>query len=219
MGEEHFDCLIIGAGISGLDAAYHVQTYCHWATYAILERRSNLGGTWDFFNYPGIRSDSDMYTFGFSWKIWKSAKPIAPAEDILEYLKEAAEEQNIMKNIKFNTDITTAAWKSENNRWHLTTTSGKKYSCNVLFGCSGYYSYETPFEPTFPGQEKFPGPIVHPQKWTKEHDKKIVGAKVAIIGSGATAVTILPNITDTASHVTLVQRTPTYIAGKPEVLQ
>jgi len=135
----------------------------------------------------------------------------------LEYLKEAAEEQDIMKNIKFNTDITSAAWESENNRWHLTTTSGKKYSCNVLFGCSGYYSYETPFMPTFPGQEKFPGPIVHPQKWTKEHDKKIVGAKVAIIGSGATAVTILPNITDTASHVTLVQRTPTYIAGKPEV--
>ena len=98
--EEHYDCLIIGAGISGLDAAYHLQEYSKWASYAILERRSNLGGTWDFFKYPGIRSDSDMYTFGFSWKIWKSAKPIAPAEDILEYLKEAAEEQDIMKNIK-----------------------------------------------------------------------------------------------------------------------
>jgi len=215
--EEHYDCLIIGAGISGLDAAYHLQEYSKWASYAILERRSNLGGTWDFFKYPGIRSDSDMYTFGFSWKIWKSAKPIAPAEDILEYLKEAAEEQDIMKNIKFNTDIASAAWKSEDNRWHLTTTSSKKYSCNVLFGCSGYYSYETPYEPTFPGQEKFPGPIVHPQKWTEEHDKQIVDAKVAIIGSGATAVTILPNITDSASHVTLIQRTPTYIAGKPEV--
>merc|ERR1711892_664302 len=155
--EKHFDCLIIGAGISGLDAAYHLQEHCQWASYAILERRANLGGTWDFFKYPGIRSDSDMYTFGFSWKIWKSAKPIAPAEDILHYLKEAADEQDIMKNIMFNTNITTAAWESANSRWHLVTTSGTKYSCNVLFGCSGYYSYETPYEPVFPGQEKFPG--------------------------------------------------------------
>jgi len=215
--EKHFDCLIIGAGISGLDAAYHLQEHCQWASYAILERRANLGGTWDFFKYPGIRSDSDMYTFGFSWKIWKSAKPIAPAEDILHYLKEAADEQDIMKNIMFNTNITTAAWESANNRWHLDTTSGTKYSCNVLFGCSGYYSYETPYEPVFPGQEKFPGTIVHPQRWSAEHDDLIKGAKVALIGSGATAVTILPNISDSASHVTLIQRTPTYIAGKPEV--
>eukprot|EP00090_Calanus_glacialis_P002362 TRINITY_DN11755_c0_g1_i1.p1 TRINITY_DN11755_c0_g1~~TRINITY_DN11755_c0_g1_i1.p1 ORF type:complete len:497 (-),score=148.91 TRINITY_DN11755_c0_g1_i1:98-1588(-) len=214
--ENHYDCLIIGAGISGLDAAYHLQEHCQWASYAILERRANLGGTWDFFKYPGIRSDSDMYTFGFSWKLWKSAKPIAPAEDILAYLKEAAEEQGIMKNINFNTDISNAAWESADNMWHLTTASGKKYSCNVLFGCSGYYSYETPFEPTFPGQENFPGTIVHPQKWTAEHDELVVGAKVALIGSGATAVTILPNISDSASHVTLIQRTPTYIAGKPE---
>ena len=215
--EEHFDILIIGAGISGIDAAYHLQEYCNWASYAILERRSNLGGTWDFFKYPGLRSDSDMYSFSFSWKMWKSTKPIAPAEDILKYLKEAAEEQNIMKNIKFNTDIASAAWESDDNQWHLTTTSGEKYSCNVLFGCTGYYSYETPYEPSFPGQERFLGPIVHPQNWPKEHDKEIVDAKVAMIGSGATAVTMLPSIADTAAHITLIQRTPTYIASRPEV--
>eukprot|EP00092_Neocalanus_flemingeri_P028947 GFUD01031430.1.p1 GENE.GFUD01031430.1~~GFUD01031430.1.p1 ORF type:complete len:497 (+),score=112.16 GFUD01031430.1:102-1592(+) len=215
--EEHFDCLIIGAGISGLDAAYHLQEHCKWASYAILERRANLGGTWDFFNYPGIRSDSDMYTFGFYWKAWQSTKPISPGKDILVYLREAAEEQGIMENINFNTDIETAAWVSADNRWHLTTTTGSRYSCNVLFGCTGYYSYETPFEPSFPGQEAFSGKIVHPQKWTKEYDELVVGAKVAIIGSGATAVTILPNISNDASHVTMVQRTPTYIAAKPEV--
>ena len=214
--ENHYDCLIIGAGISGLDAAYYLQQHCKWASYAILERRANLGGTWDFFKYPGIRSDSDMYTFGFSWKIWKSAKPIAPAKDILEYLNEAAEEQGILKHVNFHTDVASATWESSDNLWHLTTAMGKKYSCNVLFGCSGYYSYETPFEPTFPGQDKFSGTIVHPQKWTAEHDNKVVGAKVALIGSGATAVTILPNISDCASHVTLIQRTPTYIAARPE---
>ena len=215
--EHHFDCLIIGAGISGIDVAYYLQKNCQWASYAILERRSNLGGTWDFFKYPGIRSDSDMYTFGFSWKIWKSAKPIAPAKDILEYLNEAAEEQGILKNINFNTDIACASWESADNQWHLTSTSGKQYSCNMLFGCSGYYSYETPFEPAFPGKETFSGTIVHPQRWTAEHDDLVVGAKVALIGSGATAVTILPNISDSASHVTLIQRTPTYIAGRPEI--
>ena len=214
--ESHFYCLIIGAGISGLDAAYHLQQYCPWASYAILERRQNLGGTWDFFKYPGIRSDSDMYTFGFSWKIWKSATPIASAEKILNYLNEAAEEQGIKKNIHFNVDISEAAWDSSDNMWHLTTTKGKRFSCNMLFGCSGYYSYETPYEPGFPGQERFLGTIVHPQKWTKDHDEQIKGAKVAMIGSGATAVTILPNIAESVAHVTMIQRTPSYIGAKSE---
>ena len=168
------------------------------------------------FDILGIRSDSDMYTFGFSWKIWKSAKPIAPADDILAYLKEAAEEQGIMDKIRFNTDIEKADWTSSDNRWHLTTTDGKKFTCNMLFGCTGYYSYENPYEPKFPGQENFPGEVIHPQKWTPKHDEMIVGKKVAIIGSGATAVTILPSISNIASHVTMIQRTPTYIAAKPE---
>jgi len=215
--EQHWDCLIIGAGISGLDAAYHLKEHASWASYQILERRSNLGGTWDFFKYPGIRSDSDMFTFGFSWKIWRSAEPIATGEAILDYLREAAEEQGLMEKIRFNTDIDSASWSSVDNKWHLVTKSGAKFSCDVLFGCTGYYSYENPYEPKFPGQERFPGPIVHPQKWTEEHDKTIVGKKVAMIGSGATAVTILPNIADSASHVTMVQRTPTYIAAKPKI--
>ena len=215
--ELHLDCIIIGAGISGIDAAYHLNTYSSWANYLILERRSNLGGTWDFFKYPGIRSDSDMYTFGFSWKIWKSPKPIAPGEDILEYLTEAANEQGIMDKIKFNTDVKTAVWSSSDKRWHLTTTTGTRYSCNMLFGCTGYYSYEHPYQPTFKGEEDFSGKIVHPQMWTSEHDKLIVGKKVAIIGSGATAVTLLPNIAKVSEHVTMVQRTPSYIAGKPDI--
>jgi len=215
--ETHFHCLILGGGISGLDAAYHLQQYCPWADYRILERRDNLGGTWDFFKYPGLRSDSDMYTFGFYWKHWQSAKPIAPAADILDYLKEAAEEQGITKHIIFNTDIQTANWLSSDNKWHLTTTKGAKYSCSVLLGCTGYYSYESPHEPTFPGQEHFLGKIVHPQNWTEDDDALIVGKKVALIGSGATAVTILPSITDIAEHVTLIQRTPSYIAAAPSV--
>ena len=163
--EKHTDCIIIGAGISGLDAAFHLQKHCKWAKYVILERRANLGGTWDLFNYPGIRSDSDMYTYGFSWKIWKSAKPIATKKDIMDYLKEAAEEQGIMRNMKLNANVDTASFSSSDNRWHLVTREGLRYSCNMLFGCTGYFSYERPYEPKFPGQENFPGPIIHPQKW------------------------------------------------------
>ena len=129
----HFDCLIIGAGISGIDAAYYLQKQCQWATYAILERRPNLGGTWDFFKYPGIRSDSDMYTFGFSWKIWKSPKPIAPANEILAYLNEAAEEQGIIDKIKFNTDVESANWTSSDNCWHVVTKNGVRYVLNFIY--------------------------------------------------------------------------------------
>jgi len=218
MGEDkHVDCMIIGAGISGIDAAYHLQEHCPWASYAILERRANLGGTWDLFKYPGIRSDSDMYTFGFSWKIWNATHPIATGKEILDYLKEAVEEQGIINKITFNTDIQSADWVSEENMWHLTTTTGRKYTCNFLFGCTGYYSYENPNAPSFPKQEDFSGKIILPQKWTSEDDDLVVGAKVAMIGSGATAVTILPNIADKAAHVTQIQRTPTYVAAKPAV--
>ena len=169
------------------------------------------------FKYPGLRCDSKMYTFGFYWKVWESAEPIAKGEDILTYLREAAKEHGLVEKIRFNTDISTAGWSSVDNKWHLVTKSGARFNCDVLFGCTGYYSYENPYQPKFPGQEKFPGPIIHPQKWTEEHNKTIVGKKVAIIGSGATAVTILPAVADDVDHVTLVQRTPTYIASKPKI--
>lgn len=218
MGEDnHYDCLILGAGISGIDVAYHLQKYSPWASFLILDRRSNIGGTWDFFKYPGIRSDSDMFTFGFSWKIWKSSTPIATAEQILSYLTEAATEQNLMKKMRFKTDIAVAEFTSSDNRWHLTTTDGQKYSCNVLFGCMGYYSYENPHQPTFPGQDRFQGRIVHPQLWDEDCDQQIKDAKVALVGSGATTVTLLPNIADTVKTVTMVQRTPTYIAALPRM--
>ena len=152
-----------------------------WASFAILERRSNLGGTWDLFKYPGLRCDSKMYTFGFHWKPWESAEPIAKGEAILTYLREAAEEHGLMEKIRFNTDISSARWSSLDNKWHLVTKSGAKFNCEVLFGCTGYYSYENPYQPKFPGQGKFRGPIVHPQKWTEEQSKDIVGKKVAII--------------------------------------
>jgi len=214
---EHFDCLIIGASISGIDAAYHLKKYCNWAKYAILERRSNLGGTWDLMKYPGIRSDSDMYTYGFSWKIWKSAKPISIGEDILAYLTEAAKEQGIIEKIMFDTDVRKAEWLSKDSCWYLTTSKGTQFSCNMLFGCTGYYSYENPYRPIFPGENNFSGPIIHPQQWNDEADNQIIDKKVAIIGSGATAVTILPNISHKTKHVTMIQRTPTYIVAIPEV--
>lgn len=215
--EKHVDCLILGAGLSGINTAYYLQKHCEWASYTILERRANLGGTWDFIKYPGIRNDSDMYTYGFSWKIWKSSKPLAPAGEIVAYLDEGAREQGIKEKIHFNTDIKTAKWLSHTNRWHLETVMGEKYSCRILLGCTGYYSYENPHEPCFPGQENFLGKIVHPQKWNSEHDEMIVGKKVCMIGSGATAVSILPSIANVVSHVTMVQETPSYISSKPEV--
>jgi len=218
MGDEkHVDCLILGAGISGINTAYYLQKHCKWASYKILERRANLGGTWDFIKYPGIRNDSDMYTYGFSWKIWKSSKPFANAGDILDYLNEGAQEQGIKEKIHFNTDVKTAKWMSSNNRWHLETVLGEKYSCDVLVGCTGYFSYENPFEPTFPGQKNFLGEMVHSHKWTEEHDKMIVGKKVCMIGSGATAVSILPSIANVVAHVTMVQEIPSYISSKPNV--
>eukprot|EP00450_Noctiluca_scintillans_P037334 CAMPEP_0194543360 /NCGR_PEP_ID=MMETSP0253-20130528/85660_1 /TAXON_ID=2966 /ORGANISM="Noctiluca scintillans" /LENGTH=498 /DNA_ID=CAMNT_0039390113 /DNA_START=33 /DNA_END=1529 /DNA_ORIENTATION=- len=215
--ESYTDCIVIGAGISGLDAAYHLQKHCSWASFVLLERRSNIGGTWDFFKFPGLRSDSDMYTFGFSWKAWESPKPIAPVDDIMRYLTEAAEQEHIMEKIKFNVDVASAQWTSSDNLWHLVTRNGDRYCSNFLLGSTGYYSYENPYIPEFPGREKYLGTLVHPQQWLPEHDHMIRGKKVVVVGSGATAVTIVPSIKDIVSHVTMVQRTPTYILPTPSV--
>ena len=215
MSNISYDCLIIGAGISGINAAYYLQKHCPWATYRILENRSNLGGTWDLFKYPGIRSDSDMFTFGFSWKVWSSPGAIASGAEILAYLKEAAVENDILKHVDFDTDVKSAEWRSADNQWHLVATDGKLYKCNFLIGCTGYYSYDNPHLPYISGQENFKGLMVHPQMWQPEHSKEIVGKKVAIIGSGATAITLLPSISECVDHVTMVQRTPAYIAVRP----
>ena len=217
MAVPHYDAIVIGAGISGIDAGVHFKQHNPGLTFAILERRQGLGGTWDLFKYPGIRSDSDMFTFGFSFKPWPSPKPIAPGADILAYVKETADEFGVTDHILFGTHVTRADWTTSSGRWHLATEDGRRFTCGFLFSCGGYYDYDTPHQPEFPGRERFAGHVVHPQHWGPADDAAYPGKRVAIIGSGATAITLLPNmVAGGAAHVTMVQRTPTYIFGQPE---
>lgn len=218
MAIEHFDVMIVGAGISGIGAAYHLQKNCPSKDYIILEGRENIGGTWDLFRYPGIRSDSDMYTLGYSFKPWKEAKAIADGPSILKYLGETADENDIRKNIRFSHQVKTAAWSSEQAVWTVEAEIGPDatpvtYTCNFLFMCTGYYDYAGGYTPEFAGVEKFKGRIAHPQKWTEDIDYK--DKKVVVIGSGATAVTLVPSMAEDAAHVTMLQRSPTYIASRP----
>lgn len=223
---EHFDVLVVGAGISGIGAAYHLQTRCPGRTYAILEGRANLGGTWDLFRYPGVRSDSDMYTLGYSFKPWTAAKSIADAPDILAYLHETVEDHDIEQHIRFKHQVTSAAWSSEKNLWRLdvliddagedeceSTKRTAQYTCNFLFSCAGYYNYAKGYTPQFKGTERFAGRIVHPQHWPEDVDYR--GKKVVVIGSGATAVTLVPAMARDAAHVTMVQRSPSYVVSRP----
>jgi monooxygenase len=216
---EHLDVLIIGAGISGISAAWHLQDRCPSKTYAILERRDNMGGTWDLFKYPGIRSDSDMFTLGFRFKPWTSATAIAGGPSILEYIKEAAAENGIDKNIRYNHRVIAADWSDAENLWTVTVErdgSEEELTCSFLFACSGYYNYDEGYSPKFEGAEDFAGTIVHPQHWNTDLD--YAGKKIVVIGSGATAVTLIPALIENgAGHVTMLQRTPTYIASQPEV--
>jgi monooxygenase len=216
---EHLDVLIIGAGISGVSAAWHLQDRCPTKSYAILERREGMGGTWDLFKYPGIRSDSDMFTLGFRFKPWTSDIAIAGGPSILEYIKEAAAENGIDKNIRYNHRVVAADWSDADNVWTVTVDRDgvqEKITCSFLFACSGYYNYDEGYSPTFEGAEDFAGTIVHPQHWDTELD--YAGKKIVVIGSGATAVTLIPAlIKNGAGHVTMLQRTPTYIASQPEV--
>ncbi len=214
----HFDVVIIGAGISGIGAAYHLQSQCPDRSFTILEGRENLGGTWDLFRYPGVRSDSDMHTLGYSFKPWTSKKTIADGPAILDYLNETVDEYDIRRHIRFNHLVTDASWSTDNAAWTVTGArsddgSSISYTCNFLFMCSGYYSYKGGYEPDFPGSEKFAGPIVHPQKWPEDLD--YAGKKVVIIGSGATAVTLVPAMAQTAASVTMLQRSPTYVVSRP----
>jgi cation diffusion facilitator CzcD-associated flavoprotein CzcO len=214
---EHFDVLIVGAGISGIGAAYHLGTEHPRRTYAILEARDCIGGTWDLFRYPGIRSDSDMHTLGFSFRPWKEQKAIADGESILRYLRETATENGIDRRVRYDHRVTGASWSSADARWTVEVTRGSGEvvlsTCAFLFMCSGYYDYEEGYTPAFAGVERFGGRVVHPQKWTE--DVEYAGKKVVVIGSGATAVTLVPELAKKAAHVTMLQRSPTYIVSVP----
>ncbi|HWJ62305.1 MAG TPA: NAD(P)/FAD-dependent oxidoreductase [Acidimicrobiales bacterium] len=215
---EHLDVLIIGAGLSGIGAGYRLQTMCPGTSYAILEGRSSLGGTWDLFRYPGIRSDSDMFTLGYPFRPWTGEKSIADGADIWAYIDDTAREYGIDRHIRFEHRAVRASWSSDEARWTVEATAGPdaeptRFTCRFLYLCAGYYSYERGYQPDFPGQDDFAGELVHPQAWPEDLD--YAGKRVVIIGSGATAVTLVPAMAGTAEHVTMLQRSPTYIATLP----
>lgn len=214
---EHVDVAIIGAGISGISAAYHLSTLAPHRSFAMLEQRDDLGGTWDLFRYPGVRSDSDMHTLGFRFFPWIHEKSIADGGSILEYLHEAVDRFDLRRRIRFGHKVTLAQWSTETARWTLTmqTEQGvRQISCNVLFACAGYYSYRSGHTPDFPGVDDFEGAVVHPQEWPDDLD--VTDARVVVIGSGATAVTIVPALAKTAQHVTMLQRSATYMVSQPD---
>ncbi|MCG5433025.1 NAD(P)/FAD-dependent oxidoreductase [Mycobacterium sp. MYCO198283] len=214
---EHLDVVIVGAGISGISAAWHLQDRCPTKSYAILERRDNLGGTWDLFKYPGIRSDSDMFTLGFRFKPWTSAQAIADGPAILEYLKETAAEFGIDSHIRYRHKVVSADWSDDEGQWTVRVEvdgEERTITCNFLFAASGYYNYDQGYSPKFPGAEDFRGTIVHPQHWPDDLD--YAGKNVVVIGSGATAVTLIPSMVKTGvGHITMLQRSPTYIGTLP----
>jgi len=216
---EHFDVLIVGAGLSGIGAAWHLQDRCRSKSYAIFEGREASGGTWDLFRYPGVRSDSDMYTLGYRFRPWKEAKAIADGPSILKYIREVASDHRIDGNIRYRHRVVAASWSTPEARWTVEVERGEarqpaRFTCNFLWMCSGYYRTEQGYLPEFAGVERFKGRIVHPQKWTDDID--YAGKKVVVIGSGATAVTLVPAMADSgAAHVTMLQRSPTYMAVRP----
>ncbi|CAB4811679.1 unannotated protein [freshwater metagenome] len=218
--DNHFDVIVVGAGISGIGAAYHLQTMSPKSTYQILEGRADFGGTWDLFRYPGIRSDSDMHTLGYRFKPWTADKSIADGPRILDYLRETITENSIDKKIRYNQQVTKAQWSSEDSRWSLTVTDKvsdevKTFTCGYLFMCSGYYSYKQGFTPEFAGVEKFKGKVVHPQQWPQDLYYK--NKRVVVIGSGATAMTLVPAMANDVAEITLLQRSPTYVISRPSV--
>jgi cation diffusion facilitator CzcD-associated flavoprotein CzcO len=218
---EHFDVLVVGAGLSGIGAAHHLQAQCPWATYTVLEARGAIGGTWDLFRYPGIRSDSDMFTLGYSLRPWDRPETIADGGSILDYIKETAVETGVEKHIRFHHRIAKAEWSSGEARWTVTaerTDPGHdgetvQLTCNFVFSCTGYYRYDRGYLPDFPGMGDFAGTLVHPQAWPEGLD--YAGKRIVVIGSGATAITLIPALAQTAEHVTMLQRSPTYIASLP----
>jgi monooxygenase len=215
---EHLDVLIVGAGLSGIGAAWHLQDRCPGKRYAIFEARSDLGGTWDLFRYPGIRSDSDMHTLGYRFKPWTAARSITDGPSILEYVRKTADDHGIEERIRFHHRVVGAEWSSVDARWLVEaerTDNGEsvRLTCDFLWTCSGYYRYDEGFTPDFEGADRFRGPVVHPQHWPEGLD--YAGKRVVVIGSGATAVTLVPAMAGEAAHVTMLQRSPTYIASLP----
>jgi cation diffusion facilitator CzcD-associated flavoprotein CzcO len=221
---KHVDVLIVGAGISGIAAAYYLQTRCPHKTYTILEGRDAIGGTWDLFRYPGVRSDSDMHTLGYSFRPWREAKAIADGPSILKYIRETAAEYGIDQKIRFGHQVRCATWSSADATWTVEAETGAdspdgaerqivRFTCNFLYMCSGYYDYAHGYTPDWPGVERFAGRIMHPQQWPDDLDYD--GKRVVVIGSGATAVTLVPALAERAAHVTMLQRSPTYIVARP----
>jgi cation diffusion facilitator CzcD-associated flavoprotein CzcO len=214
---EHFDVIVVGAGLSGIGAAYHFKTRCPNKSFVVLEGREQLGGTWDLFRYPGIRSDSDMFTLGYAFKPWTNPKAIADGPAILAYLRDTAREHGIDRKIRYGHRVKHVAWSSQDARWTLDIErpdgATLQLTCSFLSMCTGYYDYASGYDPAFPGRERFRGRIVHPQKWTS--DVEYAGKRVVVIGSGATAVTLVPELAKQAAHVVMLQRSPTYIASLP----
>jgi cation diffusion facilitator CzcD-associated flavoprotein CzcO len=213
---EHVDVLIVGAGLSGIGTAHHLQTAFPDKTYAILEARDVIGGTWDLFRYPGVRSDSDMYTLGYRFRPWTQGKAIADGPSILRYVRDTAAEAGIGEHVRFGHRVTGAAWSSADARWTVQALHGTEtvtMTCGFLLMCSGYYRYDEGYLPSFAGIDDFRGQVVHPQDWPTDLD--YAGKRVVVIGSGATAVTLVPAMAETAGHVTMLQRSPTYIVTMP----
>ena len=217
MKTESVDIIIIGAGLSGIGAACHLKRQCPNKSFLILEGREAMGGTWDLFRYPGIRSDSDMFTLGYNFKPWTNPKAIADGDSIREYIIEAAKEHNVAEKIRYSHKVKSVAWDSSTSKWTITAEVNgeeKQYNCNFIFSCTGYYNYDEGYTPEFKDRKKFKGKIVHPQHWPEELD--YTDKKVVIIGSGATAITLLPSMADKTEHITMLQRSPSYVLPVPQ---
>ncbi|MEM9865042.1 MAG: NAD(P)/FAD-dependent oxidoreductase, partial [Myxococcota bacterium] len=216
MEHEHIDVLIVGAGLSGIGAAHHIQERCPSKSMMLLEARGTMGGTWDLFRYPGIRSDSDMYTFGYRFKPWLGNKALADGPSILRYIQETAQESGIDKRIRYHHRVVRAEWSTADARWTVhAEREGEPvvFTADFLYNCSGYYRYDKGYTPDFPGMDSFEGTIVHPQLWPEDLDYR--DKRVVVIGSGATAVTLIPSMASDTAHITMLQRSPTYIATVP----
>ncbi|MFI2665935.1 flavin-containing monooxygenase [Micromonospora carbonacea] len=215
---DHVDVLIVGAGLSGVGAACHLRRACPDKTYAVLEARAAIGGTWDLFRYPGVRSDSDMFTLGYSFKPWTNPRAIADGESIRAYVRDTAREHGVDRHIRFHHRVLAARWDSATARWTVRahrddTGEDVTVTCGFLFVCSGYYRYDAGHTPDLPGVDSYTGRLVHPQHWPADLDH--TGARVVVIGSGATAVTLVPELARRAAHVTMLQRSPTYVIALP----